>query len=329
MRERSTLRFVLIPHVRKSEEGVIRRPISYLPILEEDSHDWRLTCRPALLIYGGLCCNYLTPSRKLPTHEAPRKGYCMQAVTFHLRRFHISVQSVVLIAVLLLLCGCAATKQARTVEKLGFLKDLYPVMNEGNENAGESLLIYKNPKVPLIPPNTYTRIMLDPVLIFRGPESKLRGISQDEAQLMADTFYALIYQELSKDYEMVDKPGPSTLRAQVAITHLEKSWPMLDVVSSVPAPMNVLAAGSVLKTIATGKPAFTGEAVIEAKVTDAETGEVLRAVVDRRVGRKKLDAESFNSWSDVYEALRYWAENARYQLCKARQVRTDCPKPRA
>ncbi|MEX5215945.1 MAG: DUF3313 domain-containing protein [Nitrospiraceae bacterium] len=232
------------------------------------------------------------------------------------------------ITLVLLLCGCAATKQARTVEKLGFLKDLYPIMTKGDESAGESLLIYKNPKVALIPPSTYTKILLDPVLIFRGPESKMRGISQAQAQLMADTFYALIYQELSKDYEMVDKPGPSTLRAQVAMTHLEESWPMLDVVSAVPAPMNAFAAGSLLKTIATGKPAFTGEAVIEAKISDAATGEILRAGVDRRVGKKKLDAESFNSWSDVFESLRYWAENGRYQMCKARK-HTDCPKPHA
>lgn len=241
----------------------------------------------------------------------------------------IGVHRVLLIAMILFFPGCAATKQARTVDRLGFLKDLYPVMSEGDENAGESLLIYKNLKVALLPPHTYTKIMLDPVLIFRGPATKMNGIPQDQAQLMADTFYALIYQEVSKDYEMVDKPGPNTLRAQVAITHLEESWPMLDVVSTIPAPMNALAAGSLLKNVATGKPAFAGEAVIEAKVTDAQTGEVLRAVVDRRVGKKKLDADSFNSWSDVYESLRYWAENGRYQLCKARRSQTDCVKPRA
>lgn len=236
--------------------------------------------------------------------------------------------SLFLIAGILAGPACAATKQARTVERLGFLKDLYPKMIEGDESAGESLLIYKSPRVAQIPPNTYKKFMLDPVLIFRGPQSKMNGISQHQAQVLADTFYALIYQEVSKDYEMADKPGPDTLRAQVAITHLEESWPMLDVVSSIPAPMNFLAAGSALKTVATGKPAFTGEAVIEAKVTDSQTGDVLRAAVDRRVGKKKLDAESFNSWSDVYESLRYWAENGRYQLCQARHAH-DCPKPRA
>jgi uncharacterized protein DUF3313 len=236
--------------------------------------------------------------------------------------------SVVLIAGMLAGAACAATKQARTVERLGFLKELYPKMIEGDENAGESLLSYKNPRVAQIPPNTYKKFMLDPVLVFRGPHSKMEGISQHQAQLMADTFYALIYQELSKDYEMVDKPGPDALRAQVAITHLEESWPMLDVVSTIPAPMNAFALGSMLKNVATGKPAFKGEAVIEAKVTDSQTGEVLRAGVDRRVGGKKLSAESFNSWADVYESLRYWAENGRYQLCRARHA-SDCQKPRA
>ena len=243
-------------------------------------------------------------------------------------RINMQLLSFLLIAGILAGPACAATKQARTVERLGFLKDLYPKMVEGNEDAGESLLIYRNPRVAQIPPNTYKKFMLDPVLIFRGAHSKMEGISQEQAQLMADTFYALIYQEVSKDYEMVDKPGPDTLRAQVAMTHLEESWPMLDVVSSIPAPMNFLAAGSLLKTVATGKPAFKGEAVIEAKVTDSQTGEVLRAGVDRRVGKKRLSAESFNSWADVYESLRYWAENGRYQLCQARHQK-DCTKPHA
>ena len=127
----------------------------------------------------------------------------------------------VLIVAIALVTACADTKQARTVERLGFLKDLYPKMIEGDEDAGESLLIYKNPRVVQIPPQTYKKFMLDPVLVFRGSHSKMEGISQEQAQLMADTFYALIYQEVSKDYEMVDKPGPDTLRAQVAMTHLE------------------------------------------------------------------------------------------------------------
>ncbi|MGH7164643.1 MAG: DUF3313 domain-containing protein, partial [Nitrospiraceae bacterium] len=185
------------------------------------------------------------------------------------------------------------------------------------------------PKVATIPKGTYRKFMLDPVLVFRGSQSKMKGISQQEAQLMADTFYALIYQELSKDYEMVAKPEPNTLRGQVAITNLEESYPALDIVSSIPAPMNFLALGSTIKNLSTGKPGFVGEAAIEVRLTDAQTGEVLGAVVDRRVGKKKLDAESFDSWADVYESMRYWAEQTRWRLCKERGQRTDCPKAKA
>lgn len=235
--------------------------------------------------------------------------------------------SVLVVLLVLILHGCAPTKQARSVEPSGFLHDVYPLMHKGV--AGEGVLVYRNPKVDSIQKGTYAKFMLDPVLVYRVPQSGMRGVPQDQAQLMADTFYALIWQELSKDYEMVSKPGPGTLRGQVAIVHLEQSRPVLDVISTIPAPMNVLALGSALKTLATGKPAFTGEAAIEAKIADAQTGEILGATVDRRVGKKKLDADSFNSWADVEAALKYWAEQARYRLCKERGQRTDCPKPEA
>ncbi len=239
------------------------------------------------------------------------------------------IRTITLFALLLVvtLIGCAATKQARSVDKMGFLKDLYPLMHDGKDL--EALLVYRNPKIATIPRGTYKKFMLDPVLVFRGSESKMKGIPQQDAQLVADTFYALIYQELSKDNEMVAQPGPNTLRAQVAITHLEESMPTLDIVSSIPAPMNFLALGSTLKGITTGKPGFVGEAAIEVRVTDAQSGEVLWAAVDRRVGKKKLDAESFDSWADVYESLRYWAEQTRWRLCKERGQRTDCPQAKA
>lgn len=237
------------------------------------------------------------------------------------------LRNITMLALALILSGCAATKQARDVERSGFLKDLYPLMQDGEKY--EALLVYRNPKVAAIPRGTYTKFMLDPVLVFRGAEAKMKGVPQEQAQAIADTFYALIYQELSKDYEMVTKPGPNTLRGQVAITNLDESYPALDVISTIPAPMNVLAMGSLLKNVTTGKPGFVGEAAIETKITDAVTGGVLGAAVDRRVGKKQLSPESFNSWDDVYQALRYWAEQARWRLCMERGQRTDCPRPKA
>jgi hypothetical protein len=222
------------------------------------------------------------------------------------------------------MAGCGATRHARSVEPSGFLQDVYPHMREGK--GDEALLVYRNPNVDWAAKAAYSKIMLDPVMIWRGKDSKVQGLDPKEAQVIADSFYALLYQELSKDYQMVTEPGPKTFRLQAALTDAEQSYPALDIVSSVSAPFNVAFVASTVKTLATGKPLFKGAASIEGKVMDGESGEVLAAAVDRRVGGRFLDAEVFDSWNDVHAALKYWSQLTRFRLCQMRK-QTACVSP--
>ena len=48
---------------------------------------------------------------------------------------NIRLLSILLVVGILFSAACGATKQARTVDRLGFLKDLYPKMVEGNEDG--------------------------------------------------------------------------------------------------------------------------------------------------------------------------------------------------
>jgi len=179
---------------------------------------------------------------------------------------------------ILLLWGCAPTKQARSVETSGFLGDLYPVMQKGGE--GEALLVYRNPAVAAIPRGTYTKILLDHAQVWGAPTTD--ATRQKEVQHVADLLYGHVSLSLSKDYEMVSEPEPHTLRIQAAITRADPAYVVLRAVSTVPAPMNVLALGSLLKNLGTGKPLFVGDASIEVKISDAQTGEILGAAADRR-----------------------------------------------
>ena len=237
--------------------------------------------------------------------------------------FMMRFQRMICIFLLVLLGGCAATKQARDVEQSGFLGDIYPLLREGKE--GEALLVYRPEHIDPARAATYTKILLDPVTIWRGQESHMKGLSKEELQALADHFYSLLYVTLKEDYEMVEKPGPHTLKIQVAITEVEKSNVGLDVVSTIIPQARALSA---IKGLATGKPAFVGEASIEAKISDGETGKLLAAVADRRVGGKKLDAELFDSWGDVNEIFDYWAKLARFRLCEAR-AGSNCVMPKA
>jgi hypothetical protein len=61
------------------------------------------------------------------------------------------------------------------------------------------------------------------------------------------------------------------------------------------------------------------------KITDARTGELLAAGMDKRVGGKSL-TKGFDSWTDVENAFEYWADRMAWRLCTARRQGT-CPEP--
>ena len=208
-----------------------------------------------------------------------------------------------------LIQGCQPTYQGRTVSSSGFLETNYGRLHEGGE--GEALLVYRNPNAHWA---DYKEIHLDPVTIWRGDQSAFNDFSAADRQKLADSFYSAVYQQLSKDYQMVTSIGPGVMHVQIALTDAKASSPVMDTISTV---LPVGLAVSEATSIVTGKPSFVGEAQAEAKITDAQTGALLAAAIDRRVGGKSI-AGSTNSWDDVQQAFEYWAEQIRYRLCKER-----------
>ena len=224
----------------------------------------------------------------------------------------MKVKLVFLTLLLFLTNYCKTTIQARDVETSGFLKDIYPKMWRGRDN--EALLVYRNPAM-LSFVRSSDKILLDPVVIWLGKESQAKDFSKKKLQHLADRFYSSIHRELSKDYEMVDKPQPDTIRIQIALTKVGESDAELEVVSKL---IPQTKAFKVATEFATGKPPFEGEASIEIKVTKAETGKLIAAFVDRRVGGKKLNSELFDSWEDVYNIMDFWAKAMRFKFCRVR-----------
>lgn len=220
----------------------------------------------------------------------------------------------------LALGGCAATQQPRgpfssAVQESGFLEGLYPRMQEGE--AGQALLVYRNPRANELAPNEYDRVLLDTVTIYFAPDSKLKDVPHDQLQHLATLFGGALADELSSDYPLVEAPGPKTLRIQAAITDAQATHAVLKALSFVPIPVGVPGVKFALlkaKELATGKPVFAGEVTAEVKITDARSGEVLFAAVDRRVGGRL--GGGWESWTDAEQAFRYWARKIRAGLCK-------------
>ena len=229
-----------------------------------------------------------------------------------------STWSVIWLCVLLgLLGGCESTKQARVDSTSCFLND-YSILRVGKVDEADR--IYRK---PLVDWKSYRKVLLDPVSIWKPSQKQLDAHAEAlDLEHFADYFYHALYQSLSNDYEMVFDPGPDTLRVQAAITNIEQSWVILDVITAMPG----VDLFSRVKEYTTGKPLFTGGTSIEFKVVDAKTQDLLMAGVDRRVGTKDIDADAFDSWADAEAAMNYWAQQARWRFCTLRGD-INCVRP--
>jgi len=223
--------------------------------------------------------------------------------------------------------GCASTQEAKSVEKSGFLGD-YSLLKEGQRSTisegaeDEALWVYKNPAADW---RKYRKVMLDPVTVWMSQkDSQLKDVSVEDRQRLAALMWSKLDESLRKDYEMTSQVGPDVMRLQVAITEAGSSNAVLDTVTSI-VPQTRMLSG--MKSLATGVSLFTGSASAEVKITDTATGAILFEAVDRRGGTKSLSGVT-NSWNDVEEAYRFWAEKVRYRACQGRGG-MNCVEPKA
>jgi hypothetical protein len=184
------------------------------------------------------------------------------------------------------------------------------------------LFIYKNPAAEW---RKYKKVWLDPVTIWMSQKDyQLKDVAVEDRQRLAALLWSKLDEQLRKDYQMTSQAGPDVMRVQVAITEAGESNAVLDTVTSL-IPQTRLLTGA--KGMATGVSGFTGSASVEMKVTDTETGTILAEAVDRRGGTKSIRGVT-NSWNDVEEAYRFWAEKMRYRACQWRGG-MDCVEPKA
>lgn len=218
----------------------------------------------------------------------------------------------------MLLAACADTKQGQDITVSGFLGD-YSILKRGGE--GQAAYVYIAPGADA---SRYDKIWLDAVTVWKDPgQARFKGVPQSDLQMLANAFYSTVHDKLSEDYEMVRGPTPGALRVQIALTDAEASNPGLDTISSIVPQLRL---ATRLSGLITEKPFFVGATTAEAKLTDAMTGELLGAGIDRRVGGNSVE-DSLDSWNDVHAAFRLWAERLSFRLCRGRGDE-DCQPPR-
>ena len=208
---------------------------------------------------------------------------------------------------LLLATSCATTYSVRHVKTSGFLGD-YSQLRPGG--ADEPVMIYRQAAEG----RSYDKILIDPVVAYAGPGTRLQKLSPKDRQALLDYFHAALRGQLGQDFALAEEAGPGTLRLCVALTDARGSKILLDTLSTV-VPVGL--AISALQRVALGQTATSGRATIEAEVLDSQTGERLAALVDGRAGRKVTGRfDKWKKWQDVRDACDYWSGQLRAELAR-------------
>lgn len=231
-----------------------------------------------------------------------------------MKRVKMAAALVMAAAFVLQLSGCGVgSHQARDLDVNESPLVSPDILVKGT--GDQALYRYVNPKADL---KQYTKLMIDPVLVYKYVE--LNKEELENYQKLANNAYVYLTEELQKTFVIVKYPEPGTLRIQMAV--VDSSKPVRNTLSTV-VPIGM--ALSLVKYTATGKQAGVGEITLQMKMTDAMTGELLGAALDRRVGGKEL-SKLWSSWHNADDALQYWAKKISFTLCDMRGG-ASCVKP--
>lgn len=221
--------------------------------------------------------------------------------------------------VLLLLAGCAALQPAAPSRTSAILPpDIQAGLEPGESNlAPDFFYVSANAQG-----RRYDKVMIDPIIYF-APLEEMRTISPEDRQTLLNNFHILMGRQLGKDFLLAIEPQRGTVRVQFALLPETDAEVAMDTVAMVARqdPEKQI----VVDTL-TSPLAKSADLLVESLWTDAVTGEVLGATVDRHFGQAGFDSESFKSWADVNRYLEAYAMLVRYRLCSYRGA-ADCVPP--
>lgn len=187
----------------------------------------------------------------------------------------------------LLIAGCAAP--VKEGERTGFISD-YSKLGE-EEGKGYT---YVSDGVA-----DYAKFLIDPVtMLYHPPEGEEPEFTDEELDELTVYFREKIEEALTRDegYELVTEPGPGVARFRAAITQVDETVGVLNIL---------------LYTRITG--AGLGGAAMEAEIVDSLSGEQLAAVVRWGSGRRVLRA-GLTRFGDAKILIKRWTRDIRKRI---------------
>ena len=223
------------------------------------------------------------------------------------------------IALLSLLAGCAGPQAPAQRSTSAILpEEIQAKLQPGNGDLAPDLYYVS----AAAEGRSFEKVMIDPIIYF-APLEEMRTITPEDRQTLLNNFHILMGRQLGKDFLLAIEPQRGTIRVQFALLPETSEGVAMDTVAMVARqdPEKQIVVDTLASPLAKG-----ANLLVEALWTDAVTGEVLGATVDRHFGQSGFDGPSFRSWADVNRYLEAYAVLIRHRLCGYRRG-VDCIAP--
>jgi len=223
-------------------------------------------------------------------------------------------------AVLLILAACAALQPKERYSSAILPPGVRAELQPGDGEFAPDLMYVSE----AVEGRSFDKVMIDPIIFF-SPLEAPRSISPDDRQTLLNNFHILMGRELGKDFLLSIESQRGTVRVQFALLPVTQEEVAMDTVAMVARedPEKQI----VVDTLASPLTP-SADLLVEALWTDAVTGAVLGATVDRHFGQGSFNGDSFKSWADVNRYLEAYAVLTRYRLCRF-QGHDNCVAPAA
>ena len=206
--------------------------------------------------------------------------------------------AVTLVAVLLLSAGGVLAQ-----ENSGFLGDAYGKLQKTTSPSGDDVKRWISPALA-----KYDKVLLEKTILY--PEPKGTGqVSDASMRLISGYLDEALRREIGAVMQVVDQPGPGTLRLKPAITAAVSKDQGVQPHEALPLALIVAQAKK-----AAGKRAKEAVLAIEWEARDAKTGELLGAGMREGRGQNPNAATDRVTLDSYKTVLDTWAKDTRAAL---------------
>lgn len=201
-----------------------------------------------------------------------------------------------------------ATKQVANVQPVGGFLPNPGLLQPGNPGAPD--LLYRSSTAIL---SNYSRIMLEPVTVWAGPNSSFNNLPPAQRQILANKFHWDLRQALAKHCVLTNVAAPGTIQLRFAMVDATAPNPVLNTVATyTPYASSAYDAASFLLNNGVGY--FAGSTTVEGYATDASTGALIWEAVDKRAGTTSMAENTLNTKLDIEHAFQAWSAQLASRL---------------